>query len=250
MKSKIEFIAETKEMLEILEKPYPAIQTTPSWFNEMPTYTTGKKDVDNFGDPLETVKKCMPFFDAMTAGYYIPLYTDVWVENQGIDKINIKWAWNTIEVVAAHDPRQFEKYPLPAGFLPMGFKWINPWIVKTPPGWSTLFIQPTHYDELPFHCLTGIVDTDKHPTPVNFIFVLKSSFSGLIQKGTPLIQAIPFKRQDFISEFSYDRGGKLATVWKKAKTVYFDRYKKYFRSPKKYEQGQIKKCPFNFSSKE
>ena len=247
-KSKIQFIADTKEMLEVLERPYPAIQKLPDWISNIPSYVGGHKGVDEYSDPTSTIKKCMPVFDSITAGYHIPLHSDVWVENKGAEDINIKWSWDTITVVDLQKQEQIQTYPIPDGYYPTVFKWINPWIVKTPPGWSCLFTHPLHSDDLPYKCLPAIVDTDKHPTFVHFPFFLKKSFEGLIQKGTPLIQVIPFKRSDFKSEFSYDTGF-FKAQWQKAHTVFFDRYKRFFRSPKKYEQGSIKKCPFAFLHK-
>jgi len=57
-----------------------------------------------------------------------------------------------------------------------------------------LFIHPVNRTELPFHSLTGLVDTDKHPIIINFPFFIKAGFVGTIPAGTPLIQAIPIKR--------------------------------------------------------
>ncbi|NBO98565.1 MAG: hypothetical protein EBU90_00285 [Proteobacteria bacterium] len=247
-KSKIEFIADTKEMLDVLERPYPAIQKLPEWISNTPSYIGGHRGVDEFSDPNTTIKKCMPLFDSITAGYHIPLHSDVWVENGGASNINIKWSWDTIQVVDITKQEQIHTYPYPEGHYPTAFKWINPWIVKTPPGWSCIFTHPFHHDHLPFKSLTGIVDTDKHPIPVNFIFFLNKNFEGLIEKGTPMIQVIPFKRSTFKSEFSYDTGF-FRTQWQKAHTVFFDRYKRFFRSQKKYEQGEVKKCPFAFLHK-
>jgi|LakMenEpi03Aug12_release.lakeMendotaPanAssembly.Ray.scaffolds.fasta_scaffold157930_5 hypothetical protein len=247
-KNKIEFIADTKEMLEVLEKPYPAIDKLPDWFSNIPSYIGGVKGLDEFNDPTATIKKCMPVFDSMTAGYHIPTHTDIWIENEGPENITIKWAWDTLEVVEIHKQEQLQSYPIPHGYYATSFKFLNPWIIKTEKGWSSLFTHPLHYDDLPFKCLPAIVDTDKYPSQVNFIFFLKKTFSGLIQKGTPMMQVIPFKRENFKSEFSHDNGF-LKQQWKKANTVFFERYKRFFRSPKKYEQGDIKKCPFAFLHK-
>lgn len=248
MSKVIDFIANTKEMLEVIEKPYPAITKLPDWISNTPSYINGKKSVDDFGDPTSTIKKCLPVVDAMTAGYHIPLHCDVWVENAGPSDINIKWSWDTLQVIDMQKQEQMQTYPVPEGFYPTSFKFINPWIVKTPAGWSCLFTHPLHYDDLPYKCLPAIVDTDKHPIPVNFLFFLNKNFSGLIEKGTPMIQVIPFKREDFKSQFSFDTGS-FKQKWEKAHQVFFDRYKKFFRSPKKYEQGDLKKCPFAFLHK-
>jgi hypothetical protein len=247
MNTKIKFIAENEETLEILPKPYPALNKLPNWIHEMDSYVNGEKDINDEGDPTSTIKKCVPVLDSITAGYHIPLHSDVWVENDGED-INIKWSLDDIKVVSVHDQVQYHSYPVPEGYEAVGFKWINPWIVKTPPGWSCMFTHPIHQEDLPFKCLTAIVDTDRYPSCVNFIFFIKKGFSGLIPKETPIIQIIPIKRSTFKSEYSHDSGF-LKQQWEKAHCVFFDRYKKFFHVPKIYKKGDIRKCPFAFLHK-
>lgn len=244
---RIKFIAENKELLGLIERPYPAIKKLPDWVSHMPSYVGGKKGVDKNADPNSTIKKCMPVFDSMSTGYYIPLICDVWIENQGENKISLKWAWDTLPLISAQNQEAHKTYPIPEEYQPTIFKFTNPWIVKTPPGWSCLFTHPLNYDDLPFKCLPAIVSTDKFPAPVHLPFLVKKSFSGLVPKDTPLIQIIPFKREDFVSEYSYDKDKKLATLWKKAESIFFDRYKKFFRETSKFHEGEIKppsKCPF------
>jgi hypothetical protein len=244
-KKKIEFIAENAELLDMLPRPYPASKKLPEWLSNTPSYIGGKKGVDDYSDPSSTIKKCMPVFDSITSGYHMPLISDVWVENLGNQQINFKWAWEVTPVVAFQRPEGYSTYPISDEYHKSIFKWISPWIVKTPPGWSCLFMHPMHHDHLPFYSLPAVVDTDKHPSFINFPFLLKKNFAGLIERDTPMIQIIPFKREDFISEFSHDNGF-FKRQWNKAHSVFFDRYKRFFRSQKKYEQGGEKKCPFAF----
>jgi hypothetical protein len=241
----IKFIAATKEFLEIAPKPEPSSRNTPTWFKNTPSYIDDKKGIDSYSDPNSTIKKCMPVVDAMTSGYHILLPCDVWVYNEGQDKIKFQWAWEDLEIVSGTRKEQHTLYPTPDGFYFTSFKWINHWITKTPKGWSCLFTHPLHYDDLPFKCLTSMVDTDKYPSPVHFPFFLRKDFSGMIPKGTPIMQVIPFKREHFKSQFSYDRG-QFKRIWDKAHTEFFDRYLKNFRTPKNFEQGEIAKCPFAF----
>jgi hypothetical protein len=247
-KIEIEFIAGSSDMLDLLERPYPSKQNTPDWFKNCERYINGVKDIDIYNDPNSTIKKCMPVVDAIGAGYHIPLHSDVWLENAGEKQLSFKWAWDNIDVVTVQKPEQYSKYPTPSGYYDKVFKWINPWCVKTPPGWSCLFLHPSHYEELPFRSLSAVVDTDKYPIPVHLPFHLRKGFDVLIPKGTPMIQIIPFKREHLTSSFSWDKGNVLKTAWAKAHTVFFERYQKFFRSPKTYEQGDIKKskCPFGF----
>lgn len=243
-KSKINFISRHKNIFDILEKPYPAVKNTPVWFKNMPSYVENQKGVDDYSDPNSTIKKCLPVLDCMTSGYYIPLICDVWVENND-ENLNFKWSLDDIQLVSAQNKDRYNLYPIPDGYMSIAFKWLNPWIINTPKNYSCLFTHPMHYDDLPFRCLPAIVDTDKHPTEINFIFLLKKGFTGLIPKGTPIIQIIPFKRHNFKASFS-TKHEKFDLIWTKAKTVFFDRYKLFFRSPKKFDvESEIKKCPFS-----
>ena len=53
-------------------------------------------------------------------------------------------------------------------------KWVNPYVIKTPPGYSVLITQPFHRESV-FTILPGIVDTDKYKSQVHFPFVLKDN---------------------------------------------------------------------------
>jgi len=245
-KINIEFVADNQEILELAEKPYPAIQNLPEWFKKSKRYIHTHRDIDQYNDPNSTVKKCMPVVDMIGAGYHIPLHSDIWIENGGEDHLSFKWSWDQIEVVSFQTPEQHDGYPVPSGFYKSVFKWINPWILRTPPGWSTLFMHPQHHEELPFRCLSALVDTDKHPSPVNFPFFVRKGFDGLIEKGTPMIQAIPFKRENFEASFSTDKDGLFKRMWNKAHTVFFERYQKHFWTPKSFKIKAKGQCPMGF----
>jgi hypothetical protein len=47
------------------------------------------------------------------------------------------------------------------------------------------------------------VDSDIWGLPVFFSFFLKRGFEGVIEKGTPLFQMIPIKREDWSLELDY-----------------------------------------------
>lgn len=246
----INFIASTQEILDIADKPYPAVRNLPEWFIKTDRYVDGIQDIDEYGDPNSTVKKCMPMVDLIGAGYHIPLPSDTWLDNFGEKDLKFRWSWTDYQLIIMQKREQHTTYPTPFGYYESIFKWVNPWIIKTPPGWSCLFTHPSHHEELPFRTLPAIVDTDKYPTFVNLPFYVRKGFNGLIPKGTPIVQVIPFKRETFKSEFSYDKGNKLKKIWDKVHTIFFERYQKFFWTPKKYEQGEIKKgkCPFGFGS--
>lgn len=245
----IKFIATNKQILEIVEKPYPASKVLPEWYKSMPIYTTGEKGVNQLGEPNGTVRKCMPFLDAITAGYHIPLHSDIWVDNEN-DHPTFKATRVTSNFISTHDIEQYYTYPFGADYYPQAFKFTHEWVVETPKGWSCMFIHPIYHDDLPFKSLTSIVDTDRFPAVVSIIFFLKKNFRGIIPKGSPITQVIPFKREKFVAEYKADDGSYI-NKWYKAATSFFDVYKNNFRTPKEFsvEQNKISKCPFAFMHK-
>jgi hypothetical protein len=112
-------------------------------------------------------------------------------------------------------------------------KFINPWAIKTPKGYSSLFIPPVHGSNKYFQILEGIVDTDKYDNPVNFPFVLKDvNFEGLIPAGTPVAQIIPIKRSSWKIEFGDKKD--IDNTYATLKSTFFDGYRKFFWSKKEY----------------
>lgn len=170
-----------------IPKPEPTSRSMPDWYRKMEGVSQSR---------INTVKKCVPVLDALTAGYTIPLPADVVVDKE---TKNFR-TQSKVKLVSMHNPEQTIGVPLPEGFHPQPYKWENHWYIKTPKGYSTLFIHPLNRQDLPFYSFSGIVDTDKHPLIINFPFVIKDDFDGTIPAGTPLIQAIPFKRDDWESD--------------------------------------------------
>jgi hypothetical protein len=87
--------------------------------------------------------------------------------------------------------------------------------------------------DLPFQTLSAIVDTDKHDVPTHFPFFMKHGFEGKIPVGTPIVQIIPFKRQEWKSVTDdYDKDS--AAMFKETILVE-DNYKKNTWEKKSYE---------------
>ena len=166
--------------------PIPASKAVPNWW---------RKD-SVVKEQMHTMKKCVPILDSLTAGYVIPLPADVW-KARGVKNFGQR---NDIAFVSEHYPLQTEAYPAPEEFDSQPYKWVNPWNIKTPKGYSCLFIHPLNSGDSPFYSFSGIVDTDKHPVTVNFPFLIKKEFEGVIPAGTPIIQVIPFKRDKWESK--------------------------------------------------
>jgi hypothetical protein len=191
----IEFTC-SEEVWDVIPKPYPSRKYIPDWFKALPMSLGPEHGVtDHFDNG--TIKKCMPFLDAMTAGYIIPLAADVEFESNE-DATSVSWFSKFQKtIIELHGPQQItsDKSPNPLGHMPP-LKFINFWKIKTPPGWSTLFLPPLNRPDPRFMCYSGLVDTDNYNNFINFpFFFTQPNFVGVLKAGTPLIQAIPIKRE-------------------------------------------------------
>lgn len=110
------------------------------------------------------------------------------------------------------------------------FKFINPWSIKTPKGWSCYFKNVPNNWENDIEIIEGSVDTDSYINQVNFPFVWKGSDLGefLIPKGTPLIHVIPYQRQKTTFSIGEHDSKSMEKINFKLGTLMHDKYKKLF----------------------
>ena len=95
-------------------------------------------------------------------------------------------------MVSAHSPHQAAGNPFEP--RPM-MKFHNPWTIRTPSGWSCLFVAPLNRPDGVVEILSGVVDTDVYTSPVNFPFVaIAEDGVHTLPKGMALVQVIPFAR--------------------------------------------------------
>jgi hypothetical protein len=78
----------------------------------------------------------------------------------------------------------------------------------TPKGYSCLFLPPVGYRTTPLQAVPAVIDTDKSTLEVLPPMWIKEDFEGVIEKGTPLVQVIPFKRTNWKSEFEVKKENK------------------------------------------
>ncbi len=213
--------------------PKPSIKEVPDWYKNTSEYVNdfGKKISHNGLSTSHTIKKCMPVFDAMTAGYILYTQVDIQVtQENGIPT----YSWPSQDAINFHPIIQAELHPSQNG-LPYP-KWNNPYGISTPPGYSTLFVPPMHNPNKIFTVLPGIVDTDKYKSLVNFPFTLNNvKWEGIIEAGTPMVQVIPIKRDSWKHAIGSDEErGEQAMIIAKLKTLFFNSYKRQFWVRKEY----------------
>jgi hypothetical protein len=206
MSKNINFKAKNKVEFEIQPKPYPAVKQLPKWFTDAPTIHSGgaypndeklhfRGRVANY-----TFKKCTPLLDGMNMGYIVPLWADVMIEqNNGFPEI----FWKTESIIfELHGPPS-RKIPAPAGYDQVVYKYMNTWIPQTPRGYSCLIVSPFGHNDLAFKAVPAVVDTDKSTLELVFPMWVKTGFEGVVEKGTPMVQIIPFKRDNWESTFNH-----------------------------------------------
>ena len=212
--------------------PKPAVKEVPDWHKKTLEYVDDQgKKVSLSGEPSSTIKKCIPVFDAMTAGYI--LYTQVDVQITEVENMPY-YTWAGQDAISFHPVAQAPLHPN-VNEMPYP-KWNNPYAIKTAPGYSTLFIPPMHNPNGMFTVLPGLVDTDTYKAPVNFPFTLNDvKWEGLIPAGTPMVQVIPIKRDVWEHKIGNDSDRReQSLVTSKLKTLFFNSYKRQFWHRKEY----------------
>jgi hypothetical protein len=202
---KIEFIlpkavvfdnAEIRRGIGIENSPQPATKFIPKEYKNVVNYL--EKDLRN-----PTVKKCMPFLDAMSSGYIIPFYQDNLIS---VDYEKQQWDVHTTfyQTKSLHSSNQLpENYQ--NGIKPIA-KFSNKWIIKTQPGYSCLFVHPMNTTKKDFEIISGIVDTDTFNDTILFPYYFRRHDEGkgktqvMLKVGTPMVQVIPFKREKWKSK--------------------------------------------------
>lgn len=214
-----------------LDIPKPASNYLPDWYKEMDSYLSGKKVPIGNGKGYATIKKCVPVFDAITIGYIIESPADIYVSIQNGAQ---HFQWADFNLIEFHPIEQAPKHPNVKPY--MYPKWMSPWGIKTPKGYSTLFVQPFHRESI-FTILPGVVDTDTYMSTVNFPFVINDpDFEGIIPKGTPIAQVIPFKRDSWKSKLGSKKDiEKQKQNTRKLFSLFFDRYKTLYWQRKEYK---------------
>lgn len=213
--------------------PIPAEKNIPQWYKNMVSYYS--KDNGKQKQETETIKRCMPVFDAFTAGYLLVLHTDLTISYDENKALQINWANDTQDTITFHGAHQLVGYrglDLPTGAP----KLRNPWGITTPKGYSCYFMPPTHRDKIGIRILEGYVDTDTYNNSVQFPFLIDEGFQGDIPAGTPIAQVIPFKRSSFQMRIGKEEERKkMHSTYRVLRSNWINGYRNLFRQEKNYK---------------
>ena len=170
----IEFSAH-KDYLKYKEE-YPKLikSSVPEWFKKLEHTIDGK-----------TVKGCVPFLQTLISGYLLTLPQDFHLKhnivgNESISttldastEIDYGFNLNIKNRPEQHTGDQIKDSPhLKKNNSLFVNKFLNPWTIKTPVGYSCLFVPPLNNVDERFSIIPAIVDTDTFKLPVNFPFIV------------------------------------------------------------------------------
>lgn len=188
----IQFVS-TIEGLETIQEclPRPTKGYIPDWFKAVPS----------FG---HTVKACPSFPDFFSQGFVVPMWMDSTIEynSQTNNWVSDSYApfWDS------HRNDQFLDYVKPymqGRETQFVFKANCPWRIITPPGYSVLQLPLFYHFNQEFSVLPGIIDTDIHHEINQQVLYHGNGDPIKIDRGTPFVMYIPFKRTKYDLEIRY-----------------------------------------------
>lgn len=202
--NKINFIASSQEVYASENPPIPAYQGIPDWFKNIPP----ERESSSLNPRTKsTVKKCVPFLDALTTGYLLRCPQDIYISRDIDNNIISEWAvarlnekppFDSIPVFDADKPEtRYQGLQVNDAFNPQVWRMNLYPRIETPDGYSVLITHPFNRYDLPFLTLSGIIDSDRLHGPMSVSMFLRDDFVGIIEKDTPVAQVFPFKRENW-----------------------------------------------------
>jgi len=179
----IEFSAHEDYFALKEDYPIPAKLNIPEWFKKLEHTILNK-----------TVKGCMPFLDSLTSGYIFKMPQDFYIRHN-VNNKNEKGEEfkDSFQTYGLHDQSQLlnakhinlnsgaDIHPIKqvegSPFIEKNknlpfYKILNPWKIKTPKGYSCLFVPPLNNSDDRFSIIPAIVDTDIFSNEINFPIII------------------------------------------------------------------------------
>jgi hypothetical protein len=246
----IEFSAHEDYFALKEDYPEPIKLNIPDWYKKL-----------DHSLKYRTIKGCMPFLDTLTSGYLLRIPQDFNIKHN-IDNKNEQgdifkdsfqtFGLNKYEPILSvkninlnsgmdiHDLKQVEGSPFIEKNKNLPFyKILNPWKIKTPEGYSCLFVSPLNNADDRFSIIPGIVDTDTFPNEINFPIIINGDkypiLETTIKKGTPYVQIIPFKRDNWKMTFKSRKQKEIQNARLFYNLTLLNRYKDKFWNKKSWK---------------
>jgi hypothetical protein len=215
--------------------PEPSIKNMPDWYKKAKNFI---KDANN--NEIISWKACPSMMDSYMTGYVLKTPCDInfFINDFGIIDVEVEDK-KYKDFCQKREPINSHGFFSPQGYYKNHFAWHGYWGIETPEGYSCLFLNPINHFNLPFLNSSGIIDTDKVSVPGSIPFFILEGWTGTIKAGTPYMQVIPFKKENWESLFlkeeylnEFKKRINLQKVFRKTKRG--GEYKKNFWNKKDY----------------
>lgn len=210
-------------------RPVLAKEYIPDWWKKAKTKET-RHTVDT-----ETIRACPSCDDLVKFGWLIITNVDIHINCTNTNKNNpdntplsdyetVEWsAWVppmegtdnfTLDKIN-HGWQGVSKHPwyqqfthesfFDGGTSKDSFKFRIPWGIKTPPGYSVQYMDPFLHTNRNFNVFPGVIDTDTFGCSDTTLVIMnpKVNKSFIIEKGTPILQVFPFKREEWVASYNF-----------------------------------------------
>ncbi len=161
-----------------------------------------KEGTENDYGKIPTWKACPAIMDSFLTGYILKTPCDIKFFKNNNDIIDVEILDQKYKDFCSRRP-PMPQFKHPEGFYEDHFAWYPDWGFELPEGYSALFMTPMNRFDLPFLNTTGVVDNDKVHLLGTFPFFIPIGWEGTIPAGTPYMQVLPFKRENWEHEVEF-----------------------------------------------
>lgn len=248
----IEFFSYTKD----LNYAYPIEPIDTLKLNWVKESAQAFQEIKNDTSHESASHLCAGIKDLMSVGYIVRLPYDVGIKTNG-DGVSVASMipHDKIPEIKYFTGRHFgDVLPVPHSSLKTAIKIDTRWAVKMPKGWKMLMIPINYYQDQPFTCATGVLDTSicNQINPILYWHGFDGEY--ILKAGTPLCHLIPIYTGNIPQMVTRDMtskeiewhniyNGYLSNSWgRKSYKKLSEMYYKFFSKPKK--------CPFHIFNKD
>jgi hypothetical protein len=199
--------------------PTPTQNTIPNWYKDADRFFKNpitkeyyqapkevcpfpKEGTENDYGKIPTWKACPAIMDSFLTGYTLKTPCDIRFFKNDNSSIDVEILDPKHKDFCSKRPAM-PQFKHPEGFYKDHFAWYPDWGLELPDGYSALFMTPMNRFDLPFLNTTGIVDNDKVHLLGTFPFFIPLDWEGIIPAGTPYMQVLPFKRENWEHEVEF-----------------------------------------------
>lgn len=243
--AKIFFEKLIPNICDIIPPPRPAVVAAPKWWKQMEKFNYEKESSFPNGFPHKdyaTIRSCPSLNDSINFGYVICTPADIFIDASNEDRVEWFLPETNFSIMengsndffSFTDKENFINFKFPEEYHHVILRMNTFYGIKTQAGYSCWITTPVNNATLPFKILDAIVDTDEYPARFPYSFLIKRGFKGVIKAGTPFIQVVPFKREDFVSEIIDFDPQEINRQRQKIDSGFFSSYKRFFWKRKKF----------------